>query len=180
MSDEISPIELIADEAFAAANTFLGGLPSRWGRMTPLSRLLIVECGRQLFGSNVLEPGQRLCDLGRNVGLIGGTRWGSLHTDQAFIETMSAGPGLASPALFGYTLPNTPLAEVAVMFGLTGPVYALFDIETPLVCATDEARMLLAMQNDLDFMLACEFDHRIVCDDGDQREEIFATLTLVQ
>lgn len=180
MSDELSPIELIADDAFEAVNALLGMLPGRWGRMTPLSRLLIVKTAQQLYSHGVLAPGQRLSDLGKNVGLIGGTRRGSLHTDQAFIETMAAGPGLASPALFGYTLPNTPLAEVAVMFGLTGPVYALFDIETPLVCATDEARMLLAMQNDLDFMLACEFDHQIACGDGGKREEISATLTLVQ
>ncbi len=113
------------------------------------------------------------------MGLIGGTKRGSLHTDRAFITTMADGPGLASPALFGYTLPNIPLAEAAGVFGLVGPVYAVFDEDNPLKCAEDEARRLLTMQKqkDLTLMLACEFDHY---SDDKGKDVLSVTLTVVE
>ncbi|WP_136809450.1 beta-ketoacyl synthase N-terminal-like domain-containing protein [Desulfosediminicola flagellatus] len=154
----------------------LGSLPTRWGRMTPLSRLLIIETARVLQKRNILTPGQRLSDQNKNVGMIGGTRRGSLHTDQAFVETMKEGPGLASPALFGYTLANIPLAEAAVAHGLTGPVYAIFDTRTPLESAEKEAQRLLDLQNNLDLMLACEFDHY----EQDGRHELSVILTVIE
>lgn len=157
--------------------TLLGAIPGRWGRMTPLSRLLIIETARVLQHRRILDCGQRLSDLGKKVGLIGGTRRGSLHTDQAFISTKEAGPGLASPALFGYTLANIPLAEAAVAHGLVGPVYAVFDAKSPLESAQDEARRLLSMQINLDLMLACEFDHY---EQAGQQEELSVTLTVVE
>jgi hypothetical protein len=168
---------VLDDQPTERVVALLGAIPGRWGRMTPLSRLLIVETARVLQHSGILGCGQRLSDLGKKVGLIGGTRRGSLHTDQAFIATMEAGPGLASPALFGYTLANIPLAEAAVTHGLVGPVYAVFDAKTPLESAQNEARRLLAMQKDLDLMLACEFDHY---DHTGQQEELSVTLTIVE
>ena len=167
---------ILNDRPAKSIEILLGSIPGRWGRMTPLSRLLIVETARILQHHGILACGQRLSDMGKKVGLIGGTRRGSLHTDLAFITTMAAGPGLASPALFGYTLANIPLAEAAVAHGLTGPVYAVFDAETPLKSAQDEAHRLLSMQNDLDLMLACEFDHY---EHTGQQEELSVTLTVV-
>lgn len=164
------------DQPAECVVSLLGAIPGRWGRMTPLSRLLIVETARVLQKKGILCSGQRLSDLGKKVGLIGGTKRGSLHTDQAFIATMAEGPGLASPALFGYTLANIPLAETAVTHGLVGPVYAVFDDKNPLESAQDEARRLLRMQKGLDLMLACEFDHY---DHGGQQEEMLVTLTVV-
>lgn len=155
----------------------LGDIPTRWGRMSPLSRLLIFEAGQVLQESGRLERGQRMIDLGHKVGLVGGTKRGSLHTDQSFIATMAEGPGLASPALFGYTLPNIPLAEAAAVYGLVGPVYAVFDNEDSLGAAEDEARMLVKMDRDLFLMLACSFDHY---DLGGGQEELSVTLTVVE
>lgn len=177
MDYETGKAHLISDLGLDRVKDLLGEIPGRWGRMTPLSRLLIVETAQALYENAILARGQRFCDLGKNVGLLGATRRGSLHTDLAFIGTMGEGAGLASPALFGYTLPNIPLAEAAVAFGLTGPVYALFDNETPLKSAESEARLLLMMQKDLDLMLACEFDHYI---DSGQHEELSVTLTVVE
>lgn len=168
--------QLFADQPDDQVKEILGVIPSRWGRMSPLSRLLLVETALVLRAEKKIEPGQRLNDLGKNVGLIGATRRGSLYTDEAFISTMESGPGLASPALFGYTLPNIPLAEVAVAFGLIGPVYAIFDVEDPLKSAENEARNFLRMQSDLDFMLACEFDHY---QPKGQQEEFTVNLTVV-
>ncbi len=137
----------------------LGTIPGRWGRMTPLCRLLIVKIALLLQENGVVERGERCCECGLSAGLVGGTRKGSLHTDLDFIQTMKNGPGLASPALFGYTLPNIPLAEAAGHHGLVGPVYALLDTENPLASAVDEAEMLLRAGRDLSFIVACEFDY---------------------
>lgn len=167
---------LFADQPDEQVKKILGVTPSRWGRMSPLCRLLLVETGLVLQAEKNIDPGQRLSDLGKKVGLIGATRRGSMYTDEAFISTMNRGPGLASPALFGYTLPNIPLAEAAVAFGLIGPVYAVFDIEDPLKSAEKEAHNFLRMQSDLDFMLACEFDHFQL---KGQQEEFTVTLTVV-
>ena len=147
------------DEPGSDVYELLGTVPGRWGRMSPLCRLLIYEVGSELLSSGRIRQSQRLVDLGKKCGLIGATKRGSLFTDEAFISTMQDGPGLASPALFGYTLPNIPLAEAAAVFGLVGPVYAVFEEHEPLHRAIDEARLLLKMQDDLDYMLACSFDH---------------------
>lgn len=157
--------------------SLLGEIPGRWGRMPPLSRLLIVETGRVLQENCILARGQRLNELNKKVGLIGGTRRGSLHTDQAFIETIADGPGCASPSLFGYTLPNIPLAEAASFYGLVGPVYAVFDTTDPMAKAIDEAGYLLAMEKDLDLMLAGQFDHY---NRRDGQVELSVTLTVVK
>jgi hypothetical protein len=167
----------ISDDPAPETVKFLGMIPSRWGRMPRLSRLVLVETGRILHCEQLTTSGGRLCDTGKNVGLIGATSKGSLHTDLAFRETMASGPGLASPALFGYTLPNTPLAEAAVVFGLTGPVYALFEKrEEALGRAEKEAAALLAQMSSLDFMLACAFDHYPI---GNSHEKISVTLTVL-
>jgi len=157
--------------------SLLGSIPGRWGRMSPLSRLLIVETGRVLQEKGILIKGQRLSEMNKKAGLIGGTKRGSLYTDQEFIATMADGPGCASPSLFGYTLPNIPLAEAASFYGLIGPVYSLFDAREPLKKAVDEARCLLMMQKDLDLMLACEFDHY---GRRGRKEKLSVTLTVVK
>ena len=176
LTEDIQKELLFVDQPDDQVKEILGVIPSRWGRMSALSRLLLVETGRVLRAEKNIEPGQRLTDLGKKVGLIGATRRGSLYTDEAFIRSMECGQGLASPALFGYTLPNIPLAETAVAFGLIGPVYAVFDVEDPLKSAEKEARNFLRMQSDLDYMLACEFDHY---QPKGQQEEFTVTLTVV-
>jgi hypothetical protein len=138
--------------------TLLGEIPGRWGRMPPLSRALVVEAGRMLVGGGVLAKGQRFQELGKKAGLIGATSTGSLATDLEFASTLRGGFQMASPALFGYTLPNIPLSEAATQFGLTGPVYAIFARENLLAAAVAEARRWLSCQPDLTLMLACGFD----------------------
>jgi len=67
------------------------------------------------------RPGSPL----RNVGLILSGQYGSFETDEAFYATTLAGPELASPNLFSYTLPNIVIGECALQFGWTGPTYVL-------------------------------------------------------
>lgn len=155
----------------------LGNVPGRWGRMTPLSRLVVVEVGKLLKTRQVISATNSCVEQGLAIGLIGGTGRGSLYTDCAFSETMQEGPGLASPALFGYTLPNIPLAEAASHYGLVGPVYAVFAEESPLQVAVDEAEMLLTVQKELTLMIACEFDHYSL---GDGPDKLDVNLTLIE
>lgn len=157
LPDGVDKKLIFSDQADESVSTLLGKVPGRWGRMTPLCRLLIIQTARLLRDHDLLACGHRFSDSGRRVGLIGGTKRGSLHTDRAFIDSMVE--GLASPALFGYTLPNIPLAETAVVFGLTGPVFAMFDNRVPLEKAELEANRFLESDRTLEFMLACDFDH---------------------
>ena len=136
----------------------IGSIPTRWGRMPPLSRAVVLEAGRILSENGWLERGSRFSEMGKTVGLIGATATGSRATDLAFADTLADGFLMASPALFGYTLPNIPLAEAANHYGLTGPVYALFTDHAPLDAAIAEAKRWLAARADLFSMLACAFD----------------------
>ena len=61
----------------------------------------------------------------RDVGLILSGQYGSFATDEAFYATTLAGPELASPNLFSYTLPNIVIGECALQFGWMGPTYVL-------------------------------------------------------
>ena len=143
-------------------------IPARWGRMTPLSRLLVVEAGRILKKHGFLKEGRNLARTGKTVGLIGGTARGSLTTDLAFARTLEQGPEFASPALFGYTLANIPLAEAANHYGLIGPVYAIIDESNPFQSAIAECKRFLQQSKEIDFMLACHFDD--IRPDSDQRQ----------
>ena len=67
------------------------------------------------------RPGSPL----RNVGVVLSSQYGSFETDEAFYATTLAGPELASPNLFSYTLPNIVIGECALQFGWTGPTYVL-------------------------------------------------------
>ncbi len=62
------------------------------------------------------------------IGLVVGTRRGSLETDAAYFETAAYhGGAMASPNLFAYTLPNCMLGEASIRFGLTGPAFVTDD-----------------------------------------------------
>lgn len=166
-----------AETADDSVRKILLTIPSRWGRMPPLSRAVVVEAGRKLEQMNLLEMFMPRNRFSPTAGLIGATRWGSHSTDIAFASSMAEDVQFASPAIFGYTLPNIPLAEAANHFGLTGPVYALIETEDPLRAAAHEAQQLLHQQAKLDMMLACEFDAYY---DEDDNDTLSVTFTLIK
>jgi 3-oxoacyl-(acyl-carrier-protein) synthase len=104
--------------------------------MNSLSQAALLSIGRLLKDTDLLDSTNRI-RAEHQAGLIIGTRRGSLETDLAYGETVAAGPEFISPALFGYTLPNIPLAEVAIHYNVTGPVFSLFS-ENP---ATDAVKI---------------------------------------
>lgn len=148
---------IVPDQPGVELVSLLGEAPARWGRMSLLSRMLLVKIAQVLHARGTLGEERKFVKSGKRVGLVGATKRGSIYTDLAFIQTMEE--GLPSPALFGYTLPNIPLAEAALFFGLTGPVYAMFEQEGLLAAACEEASRLMSMNDEVDMIIACEFDH---------------------
>lgn len=108
-----------------AARELLGTLPERWGRMGLMGRAALVEVGRVLQEEGMLAGDSPSLLPGWSGGLIVGSKRGSLAVDIEYAQTLKAGPGMASPHLFSYTLPNIPLAEAAIQYGLTGPVFCM-------------------------------------------------------
>lgn len=115
--------DLISSSQDHAARSLLGNLPERWGRMDLMSRAALIETGRVLGEEELLAGHPPQLKNGWTGGLIVGTSHGSLAVDMEYASTVKDGPGMASPHLFGYTLPNIPLAEAAIQYGLTGPVF---------------------------------------------------------
>ncbi|MBW1718374.1 MAG: hypothetical protein JRJ43_02260 [Deltaproteobacteria bacterium] len=136
----------------------IGNAPRRWGRMDLLSRMAVIEVGRALRDSDLLDKQTNKLHTAKIVGLVAATRWGSLITDLAFCETLSQGPELASPTIFSYTLPNIALAEAASHFGLTGPVYSIFAKDNPFEEARQEALRWLSCQPEISAMVSGQLD----------------------
>ncbi len=59
-----------------------------------------------------------------HVGIVHSSRHGSLDTDQRYWDTLRK-EGLASPALFVYTLPNIAVGEITIRHRLHGPSFLL-------------------------------------------------------
>ncbi len=145
--------DIIGDAILA----ILGTVPKRWGRMDQASRLAVVEVGRSLRVAGLINHVRCKIDDDKIIGLIGGTRRGSLATDLAYGETYAQGLDMASPVFFSYTLANIALAEAASHYGLTGPVYSVYH-ENPFEEAAAEAKRWLAGDSQLYAMLAGELD----------------------
>lgn len=97
---------------------------SRFGRLDAFSRLALAGVALALRDAGIekwTEP--------RAVGIAASTTYGCAGTDLDYLATLGEAPGLASPQLFAYTLPNVFLGEAAIRFGLTGPTVIVSDEE---------------------------------------------------
>ena len=136
----------------------LGTVPERWGRMDNMSRATLVEAGRCLREAGLLQDKDADRPRSGRIGLIAGSRRGSLAADLAYARSLTAGLDGASPALFSYTLPNIALAEAAIHYRLTGPVFAILS-EHPFAEAVAAARQwLTCCDGQLDCIVAGEAD----------------------
>jgi len=96
------------------AEKVLNALPKEYGRFTPDSRKILCLLAKTLKGKK------------GNIGII-------LVNDDYCVEDnlkyykdfITAGARLGRANLFVYTLPTTPIAESAIYFGLTGPLFYL-------------------------------------------------------
>ena len=150
--------DILETDLDAAARELLGTLPERWGRMGTMGRAALVEVGRVLQEKGMLTGNPPTLIPGWSGGLIVGSKRGSLAVDVEYAQTLRAGPGMASPHLFSYTLPNIPLAEAAIQYGLTGPVFCLIS-DDPYDDALLEAGQWLGDRSDTKtFMVAGGLD----------------------
>lgn len=122
MSSQPDQLQDVQDDV---ARSVMERLPERWGRMDMMSRTTLVEVGRLLEEEGLLAGHPPKLAEGWTGGLIVGTSRGSLAVDVEYAATVKDGPGMASPHLFSYTLPNIPLAEAAIQYSLTGPVFCV-------------------------------------------------------
>lgn len=150
--------QIYQDQPGQEIRAILGDMPHRWGRMDLLSRMALLEIGRILQTAGLLDRETNRISATNTVGLIAGTRWGSLTTDLAFCNTLLQGPELASPTCFSYTLSNIALAEASSHFGITGPVYSIFAADNPMNKAIEEAVRWLSNDLDISAMVAGELD----------------------
>ncbi len=91
-----------------------GGFP-RFGRLDPLSRWALAAV--ELLGL------ERPLPDGERCGLVLASRVGSLGADLSFQAGLDAGE--PSPAAFTYTLPSQAAGEIAVRYGIRGPISCL-------------------------------------------------------
>ncbi len=78
---------------------------------------------------------------GRSTGVCLGSAFGSFSTDMRYMESVLS--GFPRPALFSATLPSSPVAETAIMFGLKGPNRVFVDSGMPGLTALEASLRIL-------------------------------------
>ena len=96
------------------------GTPTRWGRFDPPTRALCLACGFALRDAESRGEGVRL------TGLVRAGRDCCHAANRAyFSDYVQGGRTLGRSSLFVHTLPTSPAAEAALLFGLRGPNFYL-------------------------------------------------------
>ena len=124
---------------------------SRFGRLDAFSRLALAGVALALRDAGIekwKEP--------RAVGIAASTIYGCVGTDLDYLATLGEAPGLASPQLFAYTLPNVFLGEAAIRFGLTGPTVIVSDEEGSGAAALETALDYIAGGGDTALAGICD------------------------
>ena len=80
--------------------------------------------------------------LPKDTAVVFASQLGCHKTDEAFYQ--SALSGQASPRLFAYTLPSSPVGEVSIHHGLSGPAMAFVGTDCAALQALAQAQSLLA------------------------------------
>jgi len=86
----------------------------RFGRLDSLCKHVVAAV--EMLALPTLPEDQSRSSMAISLG----TQFGSLGVDLAFHRSMDQAGG-ASPLLFSYTLPSTPIAEIAIRHRITGP-----------------------------------------------------------
>lgn len=157
----------------AAALTVAPGAsitPARWvakearlSRMDRLCALALVACDGALVDA-ALSPAAAEWN-GERTAIVLGTAFGCHATNEDYYRGfVREGAGGASPRLFAYTLPSSPVGEISIHYGVRGPTLVMANglasgidalvegvalvaegrADRALVCAADVATPLLA------------------------------------
>ncbi|MBN1905685.1 MAG: hypothetical protein JW927_11365 [Deltaproteobacteria bacterium] len=98
----------------------------RKGRLDRFSLL-----GLEAIAIALKDAGLYEYNIKRHIGIVASTVFGCLVTDLDFHETVTPENNtLPDPNLFTHTLPNIFLGYAAMLFGLTGPNYILYEKES--------------------------------------------------
>ena len=99
-----------------------------WGRFDEMTRRACLGTALALEDLGLAQDTQK-----HRIGLIAFGDKGSNDTDRNyFLDFLDHGESTGRSHLFIYTLPTSPFAEVAIYFGLMGPVFYLCRKENPL------------------------------------------------
>jgi hypothetical protein len=94
------------------------GRPARLPRMDRLCALALVAADGAVINAGL--PPQAL--EGPRTAVVFGTAFGCHATNEAYYrDLLSGGSRAASPRLFAYTLPSSPVGEICIHFQITGP-----------------------------------------------------------
>jgi 3-oxoacyl-[acyl-carrier-protein] synthase II len=124
---------------------------SRFGRLDAFSRLALAGVALALRDAGIETWTQP-----RAAAIAASTAYGCTGTDLDYLATLGQAPGLASPQLFAYTLPNVFLGEAAIRFGLTGPTLIVSDEEGTGAAALDTALDYIAAGGDVALAGICD------------------------
>lgn len=108
----MTDIHLIATSRVTEPDVRTARLGTRFGRMDLSSQLALLAVSRLEVSFDGLARDR--------IAICLGTGMGSLPTDWEFWQSRLEVGG-ASPMLFTYTLPSSPIGEIAIQFRLTGP-----------------------------------------------------------
>ncbi len=78
---------------------------------------------------------------GGSTGICLGSAFGSFSTDMRYMESVLS--GFPRPALFSATLPSSPVAETAILYGLKGPNRVFVDSRDPGLTALESGLRIL-------------------------------------
>lgn len=111
------------------------GRAGQLGRMDRLCALAALAVERALAS----RPGLTAAPAWQpeHTGVLFGSSYGCHKTDEQYLR--SALDGQPSPRLFAYTLPSSPVGEVSILHGLTGPGLAVVSGRTAGLEALAEA-----------------------------------------
>jgi len=127
--------------ALAKKPAFTNQAFRRFGRLDRFSKL-----GLRAVASAMQDAGLDTWKDKRNIGVIVSTTLGSLATDLDYYGTVMSKDGtLSDPNLFTYTLPNSFLGHVSMIFGLTGINYVINDKEGSGIPALTSAMDCLSL-----------------------------------
>jgi len=91
-----------------------------WGRFDDVSKITCLAGGLAMFDAGITYSQKQKQD----IGIIGTNANASLQSNvNYFKDYIENGRTLARGNLFIYTIPSSPLAEAAIYFGLTGPLF---------------------------------------------------------
>jgi len=113
-----------------------------FGRLDRTSRQTCYAIGLALKDSGLTWSFEHL----RGAGIIGAGAAGCLDSDAGYFrDYYQEGRTLGRGNLFIYTLPSSPLAEAAIHFGLTGP---LFYLGAPRISVADSVMVAAEVMED--------------------------------